>query len=298
MVNYKHSIEVLIVYRHWTPNTKEEDLMSTVTYTSKVSRPITYQWKCSKCGKINRVSTTIKTRGETMSFGRKINAESQNRASFMAQSQMQGIVGALFGERERFYKYKGLGLNRGCDKCKNKEPWAVTNTEGLLTFLIKVGVIALFVAGICVIFSILLLLGGNLTSTQRANNVSLLLTWLGIAGGIVASYFIYKYLNDKYEEKKDREISALPISSLPVLVINDQPVVDIDYSEPIKPEKEKKANPIPPRESIPQQKESNKHTAENQYSAADEIEKFKGLLDKGIITQEEFDAKKKQLLGL
>ena len=33
-------------------------------------------------------------------------------------------------------------------------------------------------------------------------------------------------------------------------------------------------------------------------SAADEILKFKGLLDAGIITQEEFDAKKKQLLGL
>ena len=34
------------------------------------------------------------------------------------------------------------------------------------------------------------------------------------------------------------------------------------------------------------------------FSAADEIEKFKALLDKGIITQEEFDAKKKQFLGL
>lgn len=33
-------------------------------------------------------------------------------------------------------------------------------------------------------------------------------------------------------------------------------------------------------------------------SAADELVKFKGLLDAGIITQEEFDAKKKQLLGL
>ena len=32
--------------------------------------------------------------------------------------------------------------------------------------------------------------------------------------------------------------------------------------------------------------------------AADEIMKFKGLLDAGVITQEEFDAKKKQLLGL
>jgi hypothetical protein len=33
-------------------------------------------------------------------------------------------------------------------------------------------------------------------------------------------------------------------------------------------------------------------------STADELKKFKDLLDAGIITQEEFDAKKKQLLGL
>ena len=36
----------------------------------------------------------------------------------------------------------------------------------------------------------------------------------------------------------------------------------------------------------------------NTASSADEILKFKNLLDMGIITQEEFDAKKKQLLGL
>ena len=33
-------------------------------------------------------------------------------------------------------------------------------------------------------------------------------------------------------------------------------------------------------------------------SAADELKRFKDLLDSGIITQDEFDAKKKQLLGL
>lgn len=38
--------------------------------------------------------------------------------------------------------------------------------------------------------------------------------------------------------------------------------------------------------------------AQAPISAADEIKKFKGLLDIGAITQEEFDAKKKQLLGL
>ena len=35
-----------------------------------------------------------------------------------------------------------------------------------------------------------------------------------------------------------------------------------------------------------------------EQSSADELKKFKDLLDSGIITQEEFDAKKKQLLGL
>lgn len=37
---------------------------------------------------------------------------------------------------------------------------------------------------------------------------------------------------------------------------------------------------------------------ETSVSGADEIVKFKDLLDKGIITPEEFEAKKKQLLGL
>lgn len=38
--------------------------------------------------------------------------------------------------------------------------------------------------------------------------------------------------------------------------------------------------------------------AQSTQSGADEIRKYKQLLDDGIITQEEFDAKKKQILGL
>ena len=39
-------------------------------------------------------------------------------------------------------------------------------------------------------------------------------------------------------------------------------------------------------------------TSTQQISGVDEIMKYKELLDKGIISQEEFDLKKKQLLGL
>ena len=52
---------------------------------------------------------------------------------------------------------------------------------------------------------------------------------------------------------------------------------------------------------IAQSKQSNSDdiaVQQNNFSAADEILKFKQLLDSGIISQEEFDAKKKQLLGL
>lgn len=40
------------------------------------------------------------------------------------------------------------------------------------------------------------------------------------------------------------------------------------------------------------------NNATQTQSSADELKKFKDLLDSGVITQEEFDAKKKQLLGL
>lgn len=44
--------------------------------------------------------------------------------------------------------------------------------------------------------------------------------------------------------------------------------------------------------------ESSNTNSYNVVSSADEIKKFKELLDAGAITQEEFDAKKKQLLGV
>lgn len=44
-----------------------------------------------------------------------------------------------------------------------------------------------------------------------------------------------------------------------------------------------------------QEKETvNKET----FGTAEQLKEFKELLDSGVITQEEFDAKKKQLLGL
>lgn len=58
------------------------------------------------------------------------------------------------------------------------------------------------------------------------------------------------------------------------------------------------------RKAIEQQTEYNEEVmnqSQNTQTAADpaeEIKKYKGMLDEGLITQEEFDAKKKQILGI
>lgn len=46
------------------------------------------------------------------------------------------------------------------------------------------------------------------------------------------------------------------------------------------------------------QRDNTTPVKESSTVSADELKKFKDMLDSGIITQEEFDAKKKQLLGL
>lgn len=49
---------------------------------------------------------------------------------------------------------------------------------------------------------------------------------------------------------------------------------------------------------VPDQFKPKSVAAAQQLSTADEIKKYKALLDSGAITQAEYDAKKKQLLGL
>ena len=46
-----------------------------------------------------------------------------------------------------------------------------------------------------------------------------------------------------------------------------------------------------------QRKNKNGQNVVTPLSAADELKKYKDLLDAGVITQEEFDEKKKQLLN-
>lgn len=57
-------------------------------------------------------------------------------------------------------------------------------------------------------------------------------------------------------------------------------------------------NPVKKVKKTKKEKDAPVQVSIQQPSSADELKKYKELLDQGIITQEEFDAKKKQLLGL
>ena len=52
------------------------------------------------------------------------------------------------------------------------------------------------------------------------------------------------------------------------------------------------------RKAFDAYKDSGEHAVSTAISPMDELKKMKELLDAGIVTQQEFDAKKKQLLGL
>ncbi len=52
------------------------------------------------------------------------------------------------------------------------------------------------------------------------------------------------------------------------------------------------------KDKVAECKKAKNAPAPAELSSADELLKFKNLLDMGIITQEEFDTKKKQILGL
>ena len=76
---------------------------------------------------------------------------------------------------------------------------------------------------------------------------------------------------------------------------------DDPYSVTFSADKKNEAEKIKLKidELISKHRQSNNNSnVVNQISVADELEKFSNLLEKGIITQEEFDLKKKQLLGL
>ena len=80
---------------------------------------------------------------------------------------------------------------------------------------------------------------------------------------------------------------------LNAIVVAKAPMGDMPFTPPQQPQQPQAAPYQPPVQAPPRPQ-----AAPVVQDAADEIRKYKELLDMGAITQEEFDAKKRQLLGL
>jgi len=113
----------------------------------------------------------------------------------------------------------------------------------------------------------------DLKENQRLNRSAALSAIGGIAGGITGRYASGAVSN----QSAQNELSRI-----------------VDYN------KCPKCGSTELREATDEElaQYKNKQSGANTVSSADEIKKYKDLLDSGVITQEEFDTKKKQLLGL
>jgi TM2 domain-containing membrane protein YozV len=77
------------------------------------------------------------------------------------------------------------------------------------------------------------------------------------------------------------------IEGILLLTMNEQ-AFDAKYNNYMQPQPQRQ----------PQQRPVNQQRVNPNMSVSEELEKLHGLKEKGVLTQEEFDLKKKQLLGL
>ena len=113
----------------------------------------------------------------------------------------------------------------------------------------------------------------DLTSVQFKN--------LGITTGYIQFEYAGSHSGDNFTSENSFTFSATLGTAKHAQLKNDMPGIYEDI-----------------RNRINKAKNSQNTSVTAALSPAEELKKFKDLLDCGIITQEEFDAKKKQLLGI
>jgi hypothetical protein len=101
-----------------------------------------------------------------------------------------------------------------------------------------------------------------------------------------------KEISFAYKTKKDARFYRNRVDEMNKLVFQLKRVIQYNKQERYKAVQEARAA------QVEEQEEAEVVQVVNNVSAADEIMKFKGLLDAGIISLEEFNAKKEQLLDL
>jgi len=121
--------------------------------------------------------------------------------------------------------------------------------------------------------------------SANAGSVGAATFWFGMAGGLLASQLGKSTSHDIAIYFKDGKESLLRLSY--DIVLQDIKKILFNFSA----NQNNSASETPITNNV-------QGANTNNINVANEIKKYKELLDMGAITQEEYDAKKKQLLGL
>lgn len=261
--------------------------------TSIITSPANVKWKCSKCGASNNSKGNFRFEAKETVFGspnservKKDHEALTNRLLLDWKTQALLIIKnpLKFADMLRDCLYVA---NPQCKECKKREIWARDRWYApFFAWIVLAEIIA-------AIFAI----------SDGAE------AW--VLFSIITIFLAWTIYDTKSFEGKMRKLSP---ESIPIIESTDELL--ISYGSLRSKEKNRTMQsldteaveenhncPSPIKSDTTQdvssqQQERAEHTINRGFSAADEIEKFKRLLDKGIITQEEFEAKKKQLLGL
>ena len=271
-------------------------------YTSTTTVPVYASWKCKKCNKCNSSDGVIVSQYQTSSssFRRSKQIEASAYARYYSETGLQNsALGIMLEPRKNF---KNLRLNlylkkTRCPTCHFKPVW----TRGI------------WLERHCISFLPFLFVAGIAFLSFKPIPIAIFLGLLSL----VLYPFIQEKISFKTLEKNpdlfpvvgtfNRELieEARSINKLiPSPAEAREFVIHLISASSEKQKKVQESVLSATQQEKPIQKDEHntqKHNDpinDNLYSAADEIEKFKNLFDKGIITQEEFEAKKKQLLGL
>lgn len=182
-------------------------------------------------------------------------------------------VGYTFKDRERFihaYKIAYAKLNKKCDE----KYWLLAHTGTYVKVYEDYILLRHMTPGAQVV-------SGSTSGQKRIPIEEITSVQLKEPAGLTVGFIQFSYAGST-ELRGDilqamHDENAVPVDSTNVPLARE--IADYIYAQ----KKMLKNTPITQVQSV---------------STADELKKFKELLDIGIITQEEFDAKKKQLLGL
>ena len=262
-------------------------------YTSTIRVPIYAGWRCQNCNEVNFAQGIISCMGQYSTNSIRSSKQEEAKAKASAQAQQAWLRNAfnIIHYTKQYpteVRNNLIFQNTRCTKCKKKPKW--DNNTNLVFIFCTLGIILSIISGL-VTFALL-------------TNVIAWAIFVAIVGITIG---VPMFIEKNYKNY----MASLPAKYVPVigshnLELKEYAVAQgVDLPTPeqiidsINPKMQSLENEIIYNDNsvkieVPRQKSSD-ISEEERVSL---LKSYKELLDTGALTQEEYEAKKRQLLGL